>query len=68
MNVIAPGYIETNNTEALRANAERNKAILERTPAERRGKPDDIAGAVVFLTSPAAQYIHGTVNTLHPQR
>ncbi len=61
VNAIAPGYIETNNTEALRADPERSKAILDRIPAGRWGKPDDIAETAVFLTSPAAHYIHGTV-------
>ena len=58
---IAPGYIETNNTEALRADPARNKAILDRIPAGRWGEPEDIAGAAVFLASPAAKYVHGTI-------
>lgn len=61
VNAVAPGYIETNNTDALRADPSRNKAILERIPAGRWGRPTDIAGAAVFLCSPAAAYIHGTV-------
>jgi len=61
VNAVAPGYIETNNTEALRADAARNKAILDRIPANRWGRPEDIAGAVVFLSSPAANYVHGAV-------
>lgn len=61
VNAIAPGYIETNNTEALRADPDRNKSILERIPAGRWGKADDIAETAVFLASPAANYIHGTV-------
>ena len=61
VNAIAPGYIETNNTEALRADKDRNTAILERIPAGRWGKADDIAETAVFLSSPAANYIHGTV-------
>ena len=61
VNAVAPGYIETNNTEALRADAERNKAILDRIPAGRWGEPEDIAGAAVFLASPAAKYVNGTV-------
>jgi 2-deoxy-D-gluconate 3-dehydrogenase len=61
VNAIAPGYIETNNTEALRADPDRNKAILDRIPAGRWGKADDIAETAVFLASPAANYIHGAV-------
>jgi len=59
VNAIAPGYMETNNTEALRADAERNRAILERIPAGRWGSPDDLAGAVVFLASSASDYVNG---------
>jgi 2-deoxy-D-gluconate 3-dehydrogenase len=61
VNAIAPGYIETNNTEALRADPVRNAAILERIPAGRWGKADDIAETAVFLAAPAANYIHGSV-------
>lgn len=61
VNAIAPGYIETNNTEALRADATRNAAILDRIPAGRWGRADDIAETAVFLASPAANYIHGAV-------
>ena len=61
VNAIAPGYIETNNTEALRADVDRNNAILDRIPAGRWGKADDIAETAVFLASPAANYIHGAV-------
>lgn len=61
VNAIAPGYIETNNTEALRADPERSKAILDRIPAGRWGAAEDVAGAAVFLCSPAAAYIHGAV-------
>ena len=61
VNAIAPGYIETNNTEALRADPERNRAILDRIPAGRWGKAEDIAETAVFLSSPAANYIHGAV-------
>lgn len=61
VNAVAPGYIETSNTEALRADSARNQAILERIPAGRWGQPSDIAGAAVFLCSPAAQYVHGAV-------
>jgi 2-dehydro-3-deoxy-D-gluconate 5-dehydrogenase len=59
VNAIAPGYMETNNTTALRADAERNRAILARIPAERWGLPVDLAGAVVFLASAASDYVHG---------
>jgi len=61
VNAIAPGYISTNNTEALRADPARNKVILDRIPAGRWGEPDDIAGAAVFLASPAAKYLHGAI-------
>ena len=61
VNAIAPGYIETNNTEALRADPVRNTASLERIPAGRWGQAQDIAEAAVFLASPAANYIHGSV-------
>lgn len=59
VNAIAPGYMATNNTEALRADKERNKAILERIPAGRWGTPEDIAGAGVFLASSASDYVNG---------
>jgi 2-dehydro-3-deoxy-D-gluconate 5-dehydrogenase len=61
VNAIAPGYIETANTQALRDDVGRNKAILDRIPAGRWGQPQDIAGTAVFLCSPAAAYIHGAV-------
>nr|WP_282449536.1 2-dehydro-3-deoxy-D-gluconate 5-dehydrogenase KduD [Roseibium sp. CAU 1639] len=61
VNAIAPGYIATNNTEALRNDTERNRQILERIPAGRWGEASDIGEAAVFLASPAAKYIHGTV-------
>lgn len=61
VNAIAPGYIETNNTVALRADVDRNKSILDRIPAGRWGKAEDIAQTAVFLASPAANYIHGAV-------
>lgn len=61
VNAIAPGYIVTNNTEALRADSARNAAILDRIPAGRWGEASDIAGATVFLASAAAGYIHGAV-------
>ncbi|MDR7221384.1 2-dehydro-3-deoxy-D-gluconate 5-dehydrogenase KduD [Aminobacter aminovorans] len=59
VNAIAPGYIESNNTEALRADGGRSAAILARIPANRWGKPDDIGGAVVFLLAEASSYVHG---------
>ncbi|PMH42356.1 2-deoxy-D-gluconate 3-dehydrogenase [Vibrio sp. 10N.286.49.B3] len=59
VNAIAPGYMATNNTEALRADENRNAAILERIPAERWGTPEDIAGPCVFLASDAAAYVNG---------
>ena len=61
VNAIAPGYIETDVTTALRADAVRNRQILDRIPAGRWGRPDDLAGAVVFLASPASTYVHGHV-------
>jgi 2-dehydro-3-deoxy-D-gluconate 5-dehydrogenase len=61
VNAIAPGYIATDNTAALRADETRNRTILERIPAGRWGKPDDLAGAAIFLCSPAASYVHGTI-------
>lgn len=61
VNAIAPGYIATDNTTALREDADRSKAILERIPAGRWGNAADIAGAVVFLSSPAADYVNGHV-------
>ncbi|MBC8374625.1 MAG: SDR family oxidoreductase [FCB group bacterium] len=60
VNAVAPGYIATDNTSALQADPDRNKAILDRIPAGRWGKPTDIAGTVVFLSSPASDYINGT--------
>ncbi|MGL5361767.1 MAG: 2-dehydro-3-deoxy-D-gluconate 5-dehydrogenase KduD [Bosea sp. (in: a-proteobacteria)] len=61
VNAIAPGYIVSNNTQALVADPDRNAAILSRIPAGRWGKPEDIGGAAVFLASDAATYVHGTV-------
>jgi len=61
VNAIAPGYIETSNTEALRADPDRNRAILDRIPAGRWGRAEDIAGTAVYLCSQAASYVHGAV-------
>ena len=61
VNAIAPGYIATDNTKALREDADRNNSILERIPANRWGKPEDLVGATVFLASEASSYVHGTV-------
>jgi 2-deoxy-D-gluconate 3-dehydrogenase len=61
VNAIAPGYMVTANTAALREDPVRSRQILERIPAGRWGDPKDIAGAAVFLSSPASDYIHGHV-------
>ena len=61
VNAIAPGYIDTDNTQALRDDPTRSRQILERIPAGRWGRPEDIAGAAVFLASAAADYVHGVV-------
>lgn len=61
VNAVAPGYIATNNTEALRNDVARNQAILDRIPAGRWGEAADIAGAAVYLCTPAAKYVHGAV-------
>lgn len=61
VNAVAPGYFETDNTEALRNDSRRAEEILARIPAGRWGHPDDLAGAVVFLASPAADYMNGHV-------
>lgn len=64
VNGIAPGYIATDNTEALRNDEERNQSIVSRIPANRWGQPEDLKGAVVFLASKAAEYVHGTLLTV----
>ena len=61
VNAIAPGYITTNNTAALQADETRNRQILERIPAGRWGRAEDIAGAAVFLASPASDYVTGHI-------
>lgn len=64
VNAIAPGYIATDNTQALQDDPERSKAILGRIPAGRWGEPADFAGPVVFLASEASNYMTGTVMTI----
>jgi 2-dehydro-3-deoxy-D-gluconate 5-dehydrogenase len=61
VNAIAPGYMATDNTEALRNDPERSRQIMERIPAGRWGTPRDVAGAALFLCSAAANYVHGHV-------
>ena len=61
VNAIAPGYMATDNTAALRKDPERSRQILERVPAGRWGEPNDLAGAAVFLCSSASDYVHGHV-------
>lgn len=61
INAIAPGYIITDNTAALRADEKRNTAILERIPQGKWGTPEDLMGTVVFLSSPASDYLNGSV-------
>jgi 2-deoxy-D-gluconate 3-dehydrogenase len=64
VNAIAPGYIATDNTAALRADPVRSSQILGRIPANRWGEAADLMGAIVFLASPASRYVHGTVLTV----
>ena len=64
VNAIAPGYVETDNTEALRSDEARSSSILSRIPAARWGKPEDYKGPVVFLASEASSYVHGTILTV----
>jgi len=61
VNAIAPGYMITDNTAALRSDATRHRQIMERIPAGRWGNPEDLAGAAVFLSSAASDYVHGHV-------
>ena len=64
VNAIAPGYIATDNTAALRADPDRSQSILSRIPAGRWGTPDDFKGPAVFLASAASDYVHGTILTV----
>jgi 2-deoxy-D-gluconate 3-dehydrogenase len=64
VNAIAPGYIATDNNLALQQDAVRSRQIIERIPAGRWGRPEDVAGATVFLASSASDYVHGTVITV----
>ncbi len=64
INGVAPGYIATDNTQQLRNDPDRNAAILARIPANRWGTPEDLAGAFVFLSSPASDYMNGTIITV----
>jgi 2-deoxy-D-gluconate 3-dehydrogenase len=64
VNGVAPGYIATNNTAQLRADPDRSAAILARIPANRWGETSDLTGAYVFLSSPASDYINGTIITV----
>ena len=64
VNAIAPGYVNTDNTEALRNDPQRSAAILSRIPAGRWAEPEDLKGALVFLASAASDYVHGTVVTV----
>ena len=64
VNAIAPGYIATDNTSALRADPTRSRQIMERIPAARWGEADDFKGPVLFLASDASSYVHGTILTV----
>lgn len=64
VNGIAPGYVSTDNTEALRNDADRSKSILGRIPAGRWGEPENFVGPAVFLASAASNYVHGTILTV----
>lgn len=64
VNGVAPGYIATDNTAQLREDKERSAAILSRIPASRWGTPEDMAGAFVFLSSPASDYMNGSIITV----
>jgi 2-dehydro-3-deoxy-D-gluconate 5-dehydrogenase len=64
VNAIAPGYIATDNTDALRKDADRSASIMSRIPAGRWGEPEDFKGATIFLASKASDYVHGTILTV----
>lgn len=64
VNAIAPGYIVTDNTEAIRKDPDRSRKLIERIPAGRFGAPEDLIGASVFLASGASDYVNGTVLTV----
>ena len=64
VNAIAPGYIATDNTQALQDDPARSKSILERIPAGRWGRPEDFAGPAVFLASAASDYVNGEILTI----
>lgn len=64
VNAVAPGYIATDNTSALRADENRNASILSRIPAGRWGDPDDLKGVIIFLASAASDYVDGTIVTV----
>ncbi|MCK9279524.1 MAG: 2-dehydro-3-deoxy-D-gluconate 5-dehydrogenase KduD [Melioribacteraceae bacterium] len=64
VNAIAPGYIATDNTKALREDPARNQSILDRIPAGKWGVPEDLMGTIVFLSSSASDYLNGTVITV----
>lgn len=64
VNGVAPGYVATDNTSLLRADPERNASILSRIPANRWGTPGDMTGPFVFLSSPASDYVNGTILTV----
>ena len=64
VNGIAPGYIATDNTDALRKDPERSQSILSRIPSGRWGQTEDFKGAAVFLASEASSYVHGTILTV----
>jgi 2-deoxy-D-gluconate 3-dehydrogenase len=61
VNAVAPGYFETDATQALRSDPERSAALLGRVPAGRWGQPEELAGTIVFLASPASDFLHGSV-------